>query len=53
MDKEQTIIKKFGLCPSQSDHDEIKELLIEEIENHDNSEGCGEYLRVLCFMIFY
>jgi len=53
MEKEQIIIERFGLCPSEISYAEIKQLLVEEIENHDHSEGCGEYLRVLCFMIFY
>lgn len=53
MDKEELLIEKYGLCPTDSNYAEIKRLLEEEIINHDDNEGCGEYLRVLCFMIFF
>lgn len=53
MDKEDLIIEKYGLCPDYSSHEEVRVLLEHEIMNHDNEEGCGEYLRVLCFMVFF
>ena len=52
MEKDEAILKKFGICPSKKDYDEIKQLLIDDVQKHEDS-GCGEYLRVLCFMIFY
>ena len=53
MKDENVIIEKYGLCPSLTHHAEIRQLLEIEIKEHDDSEGCGEYLRVLCFMLFF
>ena len=49
----EALIKKFGLCPAPASREAIKQLLELEIQEHDDREGCGEYLRVLCFMLFY
>jgi|GEM_PF-1123988 len=67
LEKEEIIVKKFGLHPSQNDYEEIKTLFLDEIKNRKKlktlsleeiknlgeEEGCGDYLRTLCFMIFY
>ncbi|WBW99489.1 hypothetical protein [Oceanirhabdus sp. W0125-5] len=51
MDRENLILDKFGVYPKEEYRDEIKELLIEEIENEEYTES-HECLRVLCFLLF-
>ena len=51
--EEDIIIEKFGLCPSEANRKEIRQLLELQIQTHNHDIGCGEYLRVLCFMLFY
>lgn len=51
MEREELIISKYGVCPREECRDEIKKLLIEEIENEEYIESC-ECLRVLCFLLF-
>lgn len=53
MEKEDIIIERFGLCPSQTNRMAIRQMLENEIQTHSNNEGCGEFLRVLCFMLFF
>lgn len=51
MDREDLIINKYGVYPKEEYRDEIKRLLIEEIENEEYTES-HECLRILCFLLF-
>lgn len=51
MERENLIIAKYGVHPKEEYRDEIKKLLIEEIENEEYAES-HECLRVLCFLLF-
>ncbi|WP_072986040.1 hypothetical protein [Clostridium cavendishii] len=44
------LIQKYGLQPQKIDRDDIRRLLLEEIQNYQ--EGSSEYIRVLCGMLF-
>ena len=46
----EKILKQFGFNFKQEYRNEIRKLLIEEINNHQN--GSSEYLRVLCGYLF-
>jgi hypothetical protein len=51
MCREDLIINKYGVYPKEAYRDEIKKLLIEEIDNEPFSED-HECLRILCFLLF-
>ena len=51
MDREDLIISKYGVNPKEEDRDEIRKLLIKEIDNEPCSEN-HECLRILCFLLF-
>ena len=53
MEREEILIERFGFFPPVEKWQELRQLLELELQTHDNSEDCGDYLRVLCFMLFY
>lgn len=51
MDRDIQLLKRYGFSPEGKDREDIRKLLIEEINNEDNLED-HECLRVLCFLLF-
>ncbi|MGC6173600.1 hypothetical protein [Lacrimispora sp. 38-1] len=51
MDREELLINRYGVYPKEEYRDEIRKLLIEEIDNELFSES-HECLRILCFLLF-
>jgi hypothetical protein len=51
MDREDLLISKYGVYPKEEYRDEIRKLLIEEIDSELFSES-HECLRILCFLLF-
>lgn len=51
MDREDLLIRRYGVNPKEEYRDEIIKLLNEEIDNELYTESL-EYLRILCFLLF-